>query len=186
MEHCTWPCFISSLLSTMALMVQACWWWLIWVYKICFHKYHFSEYKSATLASTSQPTPALQLAAPNSFLVSIAHWSSMVTVAAPKPVSEFDWFAIYEYGKDEYIALEHPFLRWKVNNLVLNSNECSSLLLQAHLHEFPVIVHMAHAIPRTMVSVECLFSKSWCICTDQHSSLKAATLTQAIYTEEWL
>ena len=41
-------------------------------------------------------------------------------------------------------------------------------------------------IPGAMVSVECLFSRSWHLCTDQQLSLKAATLTQAMCTKEWL
>jgi hypothetical protein len=61
--------------------------------------------------------------------------------------------------------------------------------VQAHQHEFPIITRMARdflAIPRTMASVERLFSKSRHLCTDQRSSLKAATLTQAMCTKEWL
>jgi hypothetical protein len=61
--------------------------------------------------------------------------------------------------------------------------------VQAHQHEFPIIACMARdflAIPGAMVSVERLFSKSRHLCTDQRSSLKAATLTQAMCTKEWL
>jgi hypothetical protein len=42
------------------------------------------------------------------------------------------------------------------------------------------------AIPGAMVSVEHLFSKSQHLCADQRSSLKAATLTQAMCTKEWV
>ena len=42
------------------------------------------------------------------------------------------------------------------------------------------------AIPGAMVSVERLFSKSRHLCTDQRSTLKAKTLTEAMCTKEWL
>ena len=56
---------------------------------------------------------------------------------------------------------------------------------------FPYPVHVCMAcdflvIPGAMVSVKHLFSRSQHLCTDQRSSLKAATLTQAMCTKEWL
>jgi hypothetical protein len=126
----------------------------------------------------------------NSFLANIARRSTSVLVPAPKPASEFDRFVIYEHGKDETLALEHPLLWWKVSDFSHHCTLCYLLfLLKAHQHEFPVIARMARdflAIPGAMVSVERLFSKSRHLCADQCSSLKAATLTQAMCTKEWL
>jgi hypothetical protein len=76
--------------------------------------YHFHEYEANAPVSTPQPTPGPQPTTSNSFLANIARRSSSVLVTAPKPASEFDQFAIYEHGKDEVLALEHPLLWWKV------------------------------------------------------------------------
>ena len=61
--------------------------------------------------------------------------------------------------------------------------------LQVHQDQYPVDMHMARdflTIPGAMVSVEQLFSRSQHLCTDQQSSLKATTLTQVMYMQEWL
>jgi hypothetical protein len=77
--------------------------------------YHFHEYEASTPVSTPQPTlrPGPHSIS-DSFLANIARRSSSVHVTTPKPASEFDRFAIYEHGKDEVLALEHPLLWWKV------------------------------------------------------------------------
>ena len=97
---------------------------------------------------------------------------------------------VYKHGKDEVLALEHPLLWWKVCDFSQYFTLCYLLfLLQAHQHEFHIVACMAHnflPIPGVMVSVKCLFLKSWHLCTDQHLSLKAVTLTQATCTKEWL
>ena len=112
-------------------------------------------------------TPGPQPATSTSFLANIAPRSTSVLVAAPKPASEFDRFAIYEHGKDEILALEHLLLWWKVGDFSHYCNLCYLLfLLWAHQREFPVIACMAHdflAIPGVMVSVKWLFFQNLCI-----------------------
>jgi hypothetical protein len=48
---------------------------------------------------------------------------------------------------------------------------------------------MAHnflAIPATCVSVEWLFSRSWHLCHEMHSSMKAETIPQSMLMERWV
>ncbi|ETW82536.1 hypothetical protein HETIRDRAFT_244726, partial [Heterobasidion irregulare TC 32-1] len=47
--------------------------------------------------------------------------------------------------------------------------------------DFHIISKMVHdflAIPRTLVVVECLFSSSYHVCANTHSSLKAETISK--------
>ncbi len=73
-----------------------------------------------------------------------------------------------------------------IYHLILTSTHT---LVQENAVQFPTLAQMAHdylAIPATSVSVERVFSKSWHICTDLRSSLKANMVTQALLTRVWI
>ena len=124
------------------------------------------------------------------FLANIACWLSSISLApAPKPASKLQHYTLFKHRKDKAGTLKYPLLWWKVRLSLSCALSCYWYCSVAHWHEFPIITHMAYdflTIPGAMVSIEHLFLKSWHLCTDQHSSLKAATLTQAVCTKEWL
>ena len=64
----------------------------------------------------------------------------------------------------------------------------ANMSMQIHAHKFPTIARITQnyiAIPGAIILVKRLF-KSWHLCTDQRSSLKAATVLKAMYSQEWL
>jgi hypothetical protein len=61
--------------------------------------------------------------------------------------------------------------------------------MKDHSHQFPTISRIARdvlAIPGAISPVERLFSKSRHLCTDQRSSLAAATVTQSMCAKLWI
>lgn len=116
-------------------------------------------------------------------------------VARPQSLSQYQHLSpkasVIESWSMERWNLKHSTLhyfggRYVSRSLVYFFTQYS---WQIHHSEYPVHARMARdflAIPGAMVSVERLFSRSRHLCTDQRSSLKAATLTQAMCTKEWL
>ncbi|CAK5262315.1 unnamed protein product [Mycena citricolor] len=79
------------------------------------------------------------------------------------------WHAVEDYGAGEE---QSPLTWWK-----------------DHGSNFPVASRMARdflAIPGTSVSVERLFSQARNVCRDTRSSLKAATIKEAMLTKLWI
>ncbi|KAF7358612.1 Dimer-Tnp-hAT domain-containing protein [Mycena sanguinolenta] len=85
--------------------------------------------------------------------------------------SELDLFfaAFRTHGRGSFDA---PLLWWK-----------------EYEHRFPVVARMARdflAIPGTSVSVERLFSRSRHLCHEARGSMKAKTISEAMFTKMWI
>jgi len=81
-------------------------------------EYHLQEYQTTSPELAPLQPASDRPAESNSFLASIAcHLSSLLlAIAALKPASEFERYALFEHGIQESDVLENPLLWWKVNN----------------------------------------------------------------------
>ena len=83
---------------------------------------------------------------------------------------------ILSYGR-RYVCI--PFIsQWLIIDLILEKD---------HAKAFPIISYMACdflAILAISVSIEHLFSKSYHVCANMHSSLKAMTISQLILYQQ--